>query len=1650
MKRLPLLPTSEKFRRLRSILSGLIPGSALRSPAGMQRRARADAEKRRGAVLIVVLMLMILLLFLGITWFTFANTEHSSSTYFADAAKTPYSEVTLDADMVFNFALEQLIVGTNREQSALYPGLYSLVPTAIGHLNYNTNANAGTVGQPLDWQTFNGKGVNIISKANGAPEVDQDLDGVADGDQTLLNMNFSRAATGNTINSTQLAALPHFDVDYTYPDQNNPFLAYTAVVNGKQVVIPSFHRPAALRNTTTGAAIPDWYNNTSAVGSPNHTATRVFRPHPSHFIVGTGTPRFLSAATSGVNPFPFAVDAGSNGTNGEQGVWSNPANPTNLDYDVDPTGYGFRCGVWLDLDFPKQKLPDGRIYVPLISFHVIDGDGLVNLNTTGNLPPMADRSYPSTSDPQTRMSFTQPIGGSGQSLHASNQGMDPTEINPTWPLTADPTDIPGSFATTTTRDAALQQYRGFFGGNPTTAIELANMDHLNMLLGRPHYSVTGTSPSEVFTLNELKIGRWGEENALFNGVTSSPRNPSAFPRPGVRATSNATQMANSPTDLGDDNLDRYIGRPMDDYGGWLTPDSLLPGVILPGFVHPLDWSGRGTFTQTGTYGRVPMLQGDPNDAANPSTWLKYQNYQGGVRYNAALSNSALNQTSTIYANVDHSNEITVDPKYKSPSDRIFGPEESAIHLSQSDFSKTGLSSRLRQLLSANFDANLKAADIRQKFTVASWDRRQHNFSYNLRRPWEFNADVNADGHLEFPPVFVTATGNATFVNSLGQTLSKEPFRAEVVAQMGAERDNSGMATIQRQLRLELNRLCVIDDSHLPTTNSSYRRDQITSTLLPRFRSLTPHPSLSQTGDNAVIPTTASYPPPAAPMTGNYPTPDDPNTAGGRAAQEYWARVDRQRLARDIYVLLYTLGGGQDGLAFDATNGVNYADITGASLANNTPRTATTGPLYNDTQLQVMAQFAVNVVDALDGDNVITKFEYDKNLGDGWNLGDNPYSTADDDPSIPNADRGIVWGVEAQLLTFSEVLAFISKKDATTDFACTTYDDRTQDHPYMFVELRNTSPFTQSWNNGAWRIRRVSANPLIERRLVIRTASIGPGRQYTIGSQDGTDKFIDPNDGSTTIYRSSDFRVDYDQDNDGMLDGLFYRIAPNVTEASPPQAQTTPTPLPGCDLDLVHARDQAGKFTLTDGSGTSLTTPGAFMYDSANPTIVPAAGDSFVLVLERRVHLTRTAPSSGSTTEENDNPWIEVDRFGDTDSTPYLLKEFTPNSDPMMIRTQLSPLKSLERRQPFEHTTAGEVEHAADATGYKSNSIGQNTQIGGYLCNSNTTGAFNIWQPHFDRDFASVIELLALPLYGPDKVTSKLTMDGANAAATLFMRPQDPSNDGAAMPTLSKNNRWYRLLDAVEVAPRSRQQLELQLQQSLNTMGSVVIPRSPGKINLNTLRHLEVLGALIDDGMLTRPSLADSSEAGRNWWDQFLQGRDRRDPTTGLILPGSPVSKPFRNFSYTEEGIASLESTLLRRLMLDNEDVNRNGTLDAGEDANNDSMLTGSTEARRMFEARIAGDTNNTVDFSTQKRLLSKISGNTTTRSNVFMVWVTVGFFQAVETAPGGPVQIGAELSGASRYRGFFVIDRSDLENGFNQQSKKFDYSKFIIYRQTLQ
>ena len=323
--------------------------------------------ERRGSTLIIVIALLGMLSFLGIVFFTFASQERSAAGYFSEAAKTTTSE----PDDIFNWMLQQIISGPPNQLkgSVLYSQSrrHSLVTNMVGS----------------DIHPYTGAGVNIINEDDPATastalvaRVDQNYNGTANDEdassgnpntQLLLDFVDSPAVRNGTENRT----VPSPDVDYTYPDINNLFLAYKGWAirdNGSlatpryqqvPVIIPSFFRPQYMK-TSNG-------NGRSAVGNPNvptdanwadafdgvdrttgRFAFRSFRPHPDHLAGftsnGSQVYRFLldtEATSLGLaGGFPFvpadAATALGNDPNsrGELGIWTG-SQPTVYELDVD-------------------------------------------------------------------------------------------------------------------------------------------------------------------------------------------------------------------------------------------------------------------------------------------------------------------------------------------------------------------------------------------------------------------------------------------------------------------------------------------------------------------------------------------------------------------------------------------------------------------------------------------------------------------------------------------------------------------------------------------------------------------------------------------------------------------------------------------------------------------------------------------------------------------------------------------------------------------------------------------------------------------------------------------------------------------------------------------------------------------------------------------------------------------------------------------------------------------------------------------------------------------------------------------------------------------------------------------------------------------
>lgn len=1656
--------------------------------AGMRLRlhaVRADAE-RAGSILVAVLWLLALLWIIGIFFFLFANTEQTAAQYYADAAKVD-NRCGVDPDILWDWALRQLIVGPkfnededndpllgqpdSERQSQLYT-FDSRMKTNLGRHSMLFHILGD------DLQRYNGQGYHITSDATnpGMPMVDQDYDGIETPEEAQLrDFNYSFPAIQNPLDSNRSLDVgvvsagvvdelpPATDVGYTYPDANARFLAIhippgpgpdgapgmagvdddsDGVVDNDTelgtvgsddtplIIKPSFHMPGDLR--TPGAPvtqIPGWDADPT-------TVRRVFRPHTSHQSIddnGVLYPRYLTVVSPGPDgqPGTAGVDDDGNGmdddagelgftgtddvlafpfTNNNATLPSGAANPSLLTiregiwtgdtsvtgepeyaYDVDADGDGIKESILIDLGFPVQSC-EGKQFKVMFAIKVMDADGLVNLNAAGNtsgtrITNSMDPRLPDPLNPASIIRFSQ-----------SNQGISPSELSLRYALRAVPTSVVDT-------NPAWDSYKAMFGIDPLVDFAgtreqnrtvMSNMETFYLLRGR------GVYDSGLSQIDSPLLGRYGDLSQLNTALTTLI--PNDFPQPGIPLQD----------DDGDEN----------------------DGELDPVYGHPLDFLGVGTYVDP-TDGFTPITIGTaaPGD---PNRWIQYYFYSsnGGVTYNSNVPDLMLDLTGSpggvLNANIDEADELVLLPGYTalSNNDSSFGVEEMAgLHKSDSDPDANLVLSRLKDLLPINFKESTSAALIRKQFTSVSWDRVDFGVGRTAARGWEWSAG--------FPPQ--VPTGSLT-----GQQPLRQPLLDLLTMDSTAtDANNAGL-----QRKLDLNR-------HLVGTNADGT---------PIYDELTPY-----------------------------------------SVDPVQARRDRQEKARDIYVLLYLFCGGDDGLGPDGiafsgdetwfgVDGVpgSVGDDDGNGIVDDLIEYGWPGSddqtylssnagnaIYSDEQMRQMAQFAVNVVDALDEDNVMTEFEYDVDLGNGWNLDDDPHTTVDADL----AER-TVYGVEAQQLTFSEALA-IYAPGLTSDHAATRYNDSNGgDRRYVFIELRNagnrdvdlvigpsqpawqivydpnynptTNPYLETTNGTVLALQEIiQIHPTAAAQLGSRV--VAAGDLFTIGTSGGLDY-----DAVNMEQRPSDFVVDWNLD--GFTDYDLIVPRPSSTTNAP----LTDPSNPSVDLDLSHP-DHNGYGTTTDGNGQLLPLatggPGPAPEFSGKGAFLTTAAASDTVTLHLRRLANPDLPFNAVT-----NRWVIVDQIQFVVS-PFPLQT---SDNAAAVTTHVDAILSDERRQPLyrahrsdppvysyntKHLPAdinGPADDGINGTvGNSIDSINQLTE------NAPLNGVFTLWQPHFNRHFASLMELLSVPIFSPDKLTDELGIDGAvGVAAKLgipLVAPTPPATrDGLGQekflfpqsllpplppPSPSLNNRWYRLFEFVDVASRMHRN---------PTITENNRDRVPGGINLNTMRHPGVLGAMIDDAQIHDIDLLDIQEPNdRNWWDQFIAARDAvilsdgtpaggngLDPVTNEYIPGVAGTRPFRNFAHVDNGNLSIDHTIFRSLP---------GSAPPYDFSDQ--------QVRRLFEIGTSPQhTNNNVDYHTRNRLLAKVMNHSTTRSHVFIVHIAAEFYEVVENTPGQP-QIGGKLADAPEHRGFFIVDLSRPLAGYTPPTVApqgtFNARRYVLYRKTI-
>lgn len=662
-------------------------------------------------------------------------------------------------------------------------------------------------------------------------------------------------------------------------------------------------------------------------------------------------------------------------------------------------------------------------------------------------------------------------------------------------------------------------------------------------------------------------------------------------------------------------------------------------------------------------------------------------------------------------------------------------------------------------------------------------------------------------------------------------------------------------------------------------------------------------------------------------------------------------------------------------------------------------------------LKWLAQFAVNLVDAIDEDNIMTVFPAGPLLDGtaGWN------------PADPTA---YVVGTELPRLLLNEAYAQIEnhKDDATNATATKPYQIN------FWVELinplRNTQidrftglPYTErlhvpdvNMNGQAWAAYKLN--------ILEGTSTTVMGGIFTPGDPAGAPlaaqvklEVVDFSSTGAVMMPPPAPTVDSeylkvkaldqatskfpggDANNDG-----FYVLAPLDDYKFPTTDPMIPVPIP--------------TLKLSEFTPVGATVPNAMTYsydpNTMPPTVDPTTIKGHSIVLRRLANpFLKPEPNPAL---PGFNPYVTVDYLEGVKINDGVAKDAaairTPTAiperfavgrkQPYAAKAQMDPNGNVSAAVPgsqiVQQPPNPALMAAEQITQPKHSLFSHNaTMLPPQPGDPTLTVPFD-WLRHFDNALTSPIELLHVSGYRPHELTQQfITWDAMNMQSVKHQhRPNwfDPAN------------RLYRFLEYMDTGWRNL---------NISKDG-----RYPGKININTIWNLEVFQALCDRNDAVHFTDDDIDNLTTGVFKKMIESRSPSGQPSGNDRPFMGLAAPFTS---ANDGI---DSTILRK-----HPTNAN---------------------QRLFEIVPAAGA---IDHPTKRmELLNKIFNNITTRSNVFAVWMTVGFFEvhdedkngngvldgAAEDMNGNGVldrallgkEIGRDENRHVRHRMFAIVDRTAL------------------------
>ena len=295
--------------------------------------------------------------------------------------------------------------------------------------------------------------------------------------------------------------------------------------------------------------------------------------------------------------------------------------------------------------------------------------------------------------------------------------------------------------------------------------------------------------------------------------------------------------------------------------------------------------------------------------------------------------------------------------------------------------------------------------------------------------------------------------------------------------------------------------------------------------------------------------------------------------------------------------------------------------------------------------------------------------------------------------------------------------------------------------------------------------------------------------------------------------------------------------------------------------------------------------------------------------------------------------------------------------------------------------------------------------------------------------------------------------------------------------------FYRILEMVEVPSRfAGTQIELNPSTMANTgtlehyfrppFNWVSAYRDPGKMNINTIYNYDVFRALMNycGAVVNSPSVPQNDML--QLWDRLVRSRrgdtinvtnQQYTPTnsflntvmarmlqmpsvsTGRAMP-SRWGNPFRSYAGGHLRTSDQQWVLNSKGM----DAEVHATLLRGDP---------DSPARPLFEYRSQQPHDEAArNPFFRYRYLERLQNLTTTRSNVYAVWITVGYFEvrraqstSAQYFPDGyelGQELGIDSGDVQRHRGFYIFDRS-IPVGF-LRGQDLNFEKALVLRRYIE